>query len=1830
MRVATGLAVALDRLHERGLIHKDIKPANILTNAATGAVWLTGFGIASRLLRERQTSEPPEVIAGTLAYMAPEQTGRMNRSIDARSDLYAYGVTLYEMLTGALPFNASDPMEWIHCHMARQPIPPNERVENIPGPIAAIVMKLLAKTAEERYQTAAGVEADLRKCLAEWEALGRIDPFPLGVNDVSERLLIPERLYGRKHEIEALLAAFDRVVTDGTPELVLVSGYSGAGKSSVVNELHKALVPTRGLFASGKFDQYKRDIPYSTLAQALQSLVRQILSQSDAKLSQWRDTMRLALGPNGQFIVNLIPEIEIIIGKQPPVPDLPPQDAKNRFQMVLRRFLSVFARPEHPLALFLDDLQWLDAATLDLFQHLITHAEVRHLLLVGAYRDNEVGASHPFMKTLEGIRAAEARVNKIVLAPLGLDDVGRLLADTLHCERERAQPLAQLVHEKTGGNPFFAIQFITALSDEGLIAFDPGAVAWRWDLVRIRAKGYTDNVVDLMIGKLNRMPTATQETLKHLASLGNSGATKTLSIIHGASEEQIHTALWDAVRVGLVFRLNGAYTFLHDRVQEAAYALIAEGERAAVHLRIGRLLAAETSTEKIEETVFEIVNHLNRGSMLITSREEREQLAELNLIAGMRAKAATAYASALNYLKIAGDLLAENHWESRYLLAFAIELNRAESEFLTGEHAAAEERLALLSVCAANISDRAAVTCLRVEVFTTISRPDIAVEIGIEYLKNLGIAWQPHPTNEEVGHEFERMWKKIGSRPIETLIDLPLMTEPDWRATMDVLAGFISPALFTDGNLFALTLAGMVNLSLKHGNCDASCLAYTQLIMVLGPHFGDYLNGFRFGQLGFDLVEQRGLARYKARVYLVFGHHVIPWARHLKTGQALLRRAFEAVQETGDLTFAAYGSTLLITNMLACGEPLGDIQQEVEKGIAFAHKAQFNAVVDSFLAQLGLIKALRGDAPDASFNKAMPDEDRLNQLLQDKPNLNTWWYWMRKLQTHFYAAEYASAVAAAEKLQALPWINSTFIEAADYHFYGGLARAALCDSTVINERPRAALMAHHQQLALWAKNCPENFGSPAALVAAEIARIEGREMEAERSYEEAITLAREHGFIQHEALANEFAARFYAARGFETIAHAYLRNARYCFLRWGADGKVRQLDQAHPHLREEPAPLSPTITIGAPVEQIDLATVIKVSQAVSGEILLSKLIDTLMRIALEHAGAERGLLILRRGNDWRIEAEATTGHDAITVRLLGKSPTPSELPDTVLKYVLRTKESVILDDASATNQFSADPYIGQKHLRSVLCLPLVKQGTLTGVLYLENNLASHVFTPVRIEVLKLLASQAAISLENACLYDDLRKENLERSRAEEKIRQDERELRQIVEVIPQLVVVLAPDGSFLYANERVLEYTGYTEAEVVAGGFRERVAHPDDVERMRDERQQALALGVPFEVEQRVRRKDGQYRWFLTRLNPLKDEQGRVIRWYATGTDIDDRKQAEERVQKENLALREEIDKTSMFEEIVGTSPALQKVLSRVSKVAPTDSTVLITGETGTGKELIARAIHKRSQRSARAFVSVNCAATPPSLIASELFGHEKGAFTGALQRRLGRFELAEGGTIFLDEIGELPMETQIALLRVLQEHAFERVGGSQTIRADVRVIAATNRDLQAAITQGTFRRDLFYRINVFPIEMPALRERKEDIPMLVEYFIDRYASAAGKKIRSIDKRTLALFQSYPWPGNIRELQNVIERSVILSEMETFAVDESWLSPETVPTLPARRPLSEKPVDQEKERIEAALAESKGKVFGPTGAAARLGMPPSTLDSKIKTLKINKYRFKSE
>ena len=1522
LRIAIGLATALGQLNKRELIHKDLKPSHILVDSATGQVWLTGFAIASRLPRERQSPEPPEFIAGSLPYLAPEQTGRMNRSIDSRSDLYAFGVTLYQMLTGSLPFTASDPMEWVHCHIARQPVPPSEQVKNVAGAVSAIIMKLLAKTAEARYQTAAGAESDLRRCFTQWETRGRIDDFPLAEHDTPDRILIPEKLYGRAREIEQLLASFDRIVAGGRTELFLVSGYSGIGKSSVVNELHKVLVPPRGLFASGKFDQYKRDIPYATLAQAFQSLIRPLLGKFEAELGSWRAELLEALGPNGQLIVDLVPELKLIIGDQPSVPDLPPQDAHRRFQLVFRRFIGVFARPEHPLALFLDDLQWLDAATLDWLEDLLTQVDVRHLLLIGAYRDNEVDSAHPLMRKLEAIRKAGAIVQDIVLAPLTHDDLGQLIADSVHCELDRAAPLAQLIHEKTTGNPFFTIQFISALAEEGLMTFDHGAAQWSWDLNRIHAKGYTDNVVDLMVEKLNRLPVETQNALQKLACLGISAEFALLTMVYQDSKDEMHRKLWEAVRTGLIFRSEDAYKFLHDRVQEAAYSLIPEELRAEAHLRIGRLLATEIPPDKLEEKIFEIVNQLNRGATLITSGDERERLAELNLIAGERAKVSTAYASALKYFVTGAGLLGEDCWERRHEIAFRLELGRAECEFLTGQSAAAEERLAGLSARAANTVELATVACLRVDVYTTLDQSARAVDVCLDYLRHLGVEWSAHPTEEEVEREYGRIWSHLGNHAIEQLTELPLMSDPGSLATLGVVTKVLPTIRHTDANLLSLAICKAVNLSLDVGNADSSCVAYVWLGVVAGAHFGNYKAGFRFGQLGYELVERRGLRPFQVRTYLIFASNVMPWTKHVRAGHELLRRAYEIANKIGDLTFAAYSCACLNTILLAAGDRLVEVQRETEHGLAFAKKAGFGHAIDQMTAQLGLIRTLCGSTSKfGSFDDGQFDELWFERHLSSNPSLALpeCWYWIRKLQARFFAGDYEGALEASSRAQRLLWTSGSLFETAEYHFYGALSQAASWSSALPDQSQQHfdALADHHRQLQIWAENCPENFENRAALVSAEIARLEGRDLDAMRLYEKAIRSAHANGFIHNEAIAYEVAACFYAARGFDNFADAYLREARYCYLRWGADGKVKQLEQLYPQLMKEASPPGPTSTIVAPVELLDVATVIKVSEAISGEIVLEKLIDTLMRVAIEHAGAERGLLILLRGDQPQIEAEASTRQGNIEVTLRQAAVTPSELPGSVLQYVIRTGESVILDDASAQNPFAADTYIRQRHARSILCLPLINQAKLIGLLYLENNLTPRVFTPTRISVLTLLASQAAISLENTGLYRDLQER--------------EAKIRRLVEANIIGIVIWNVDGRIMEANEAFLRMVGYGREDLKSGGVSWREVTPDRW-RAADERALAelAATGVCEPFEKEYFRKDGSRVPVLVGAALLEGSGSESV---AFVLDLSERKRAEEALRASEQLARSHVEVMMRSLDVLATEAAPEKFIAEMLRI---------------------------------------------------------------------------------------------------------------------------------------------------------------------------------------------------------------------------------------------------------------------------------------------------------
>ncbi|HEX2684991.1 MAG TPA: AAA family ATPase, partial [Kofleriaceae bacterium] len=1163
----------------------------------------------------------------------------------------------------------------------------------------------------------------------------------------------------RDAESTVLREAFERAAESGTTELVLVSGYAGIGKSSLVRELLRTVVKRRGRLIAGKFEQYKRDIPYFTISQALRELALDILVEGELGIARWRQRLAQALGPHGKLVVDLVPQLGLIVGPQPPVPELPLTESETRLRLVFGRLFAACAMPEHPLAMFIDDMQWADTASLSLIANLLTDGDARHLLIIGAYRDNEVDPSHPMVRALESARRSYARIHDLVLEPLSEEDLGRLVADTVHAAPAEAAPLARLVHDKTGGNPFFAIQFLTALHHKQSIWFDREAFRWQWDAARIHAEGYTDNIAELMRGRLYGLPSETQAALQLTACLGSTVDAATLAI---ACDRKVESALRCAIDQHLLFESVHAdrriYRFPHDRVHEAAYALLPEPERARVHMEIGRRLLASTAPEELAGRVFEIVSQLDHCTALIEPGQERVRLAELHLLAGTRAQASTAYASALRYFTAGAALLAADPGVDRPELAFTLELHRAECELLTGALDVAEQRLDELAHRAAGVVDLAAVTSARVALYTTLDRGALAVEAMLEYLRRAGTVWSAHPTNDEVRREYDRIWQQLGPRAIEDLVDLPPMTDPERRATTDLLTLAQPVALFTDENLHSLMVCRVVNLSLEHGNSDASCLGYVELGALLRPRFGNHAAGFRFGQVGFDLLERRGLLRWKARVYLEFSHRIMPWTKHPRDCVELARRAFDAAMETGDLTFAAYARNSPVTLSLLAGAPLAAVQRESEAALAFMRKLKFSIMIEVVAVHQQLIRSLRGMTRElGSFDDEAFAEARIEQRIEAEPSFVTCWYWVHKVQARFLAGDHAGALAAAAKARPMLWVLPSFPEVAEYIFYAALACAAHHDSAPQDDRPRLCdeLAGHHAQIAAWAEHGPDNFQCRAELVGAELARVRGEADQVDRLYEQAIRTARKHDFVPVEAMAYEAAARFHRERGRALVADAYVREAHVRYVRWGAEGKARQLRRAHSELELQPA--GPAAVALRP-EQLDQLSVIKASQTISGVMDTDLLSRTLLRFVLEEGGARRVVLVISRGGELEISAEARVDASA--------APEDARVPRSLLSYVWRTQEAVLFDAADDAGRFASDPYFAETHPRSVLCLPVRLRADSVALLYLENELVPGTFTPERLLALELLAAQAAISLENARLLERERAGRIEAEAAE--------------------------------------------------------------------------------------------------------------------------------------------------------------------------------------------------------------------------------------------------------------------------------------------------------------------------------------------------------------------------------------------------------------------------------------------------------------------------------
>ncbi len=1384
------LAKILDQLHTAGIIHKDLKPQNIIVRLEPVSVCLIDFGIAIRLTQETQQATTPAALEGTLTHMSPEQTGRMNRVIDARSDFYSLGVTMYEMLTGVLPFNTIDSLELIHSHIAVTPRRPQEIDPAIPKVVSDIAMKLLSKAAEDRYQSGYGLAVDLEQCLRQLQEQGRIDDFQLGRKDYSRELRIPQRLYGRSAEIDALLGAFARA-GQGAAELLLVTGGAGVGKSVLVREVHKAIARRGGCFATGKFDQLNRTVPYESIAQALRELLRQVLSESEATLQKYRESLQEAVGKNAQVLTALIPELELVLGPPPPALTLGPSEEQSRFHRLLLSLVHVFATKEHPLVLFLDDLQWADLASLKLLQLMLTEPERGHLLIIGAYRDNEVGDGHTLTLTLHELRKTKAAVSEISVQPLRLEHVAQLLADALSCDLEAVAPLAQLVHEKTQGNPLFVSQFLRVLHAEGLLTQDRAQGRWSWELSAIQARQFHDDLLIILAERLGRMAEPTQHILQLAACIGYQFELQTLALAAELPPTQVASALWAALLEGLVVPVDSEhryvhdtsqpdnaefrvrYRFLHDRVQQTIYAQLPESRRHELHARLGRLLRGRADADT---DLFDLVNHTNLGAALLTDRQEQLAAARLNLRAAQRAKQATAYQAAFGYFTAGLGLLGESDWEEEFELRFALTLGQAECEFLSGNFTTAAAIFEKLLGHAKSVQDKLSVFYLRMALHSGLADFPQTVKLGLQSMELLGVTFPEDPMEQGAALQAEigAVLTLLGDRQVASLGELPVNTDPRVDDLMHLALCFIDGAYSVNFTLGLLVVTKLVHLSLVHGNTSWSSVAYTMYGAFVVSHMGRFRQAYEFGLLGQALNEKFANRRLQCQLDLFHGCFLHYYCRPLRECFTYFQRSLHVSLETGVLAFITYICVEQSIYKLAAGDELGLVLEEAEQFLALQKRMSSDyAIACMQLIRQGLAALVKKTLTPVSLSSDGVDESELlTRILGFNAPVPACMYYCLKMELYYLQEDYGAALKMAKEAEKLQMGAAGMFQLVEVYFYSALVRTAVYPSASAEEQ-RAydeSLSATQAKFAAWVEGCPDNYQAKALLLAAEAARIHGTPMEAMSLYDQAIAAARAFAQPHVEALGNELCAKFYLGIGRNKFAMDYFTQAFHGYQHWGAVTKIEKLIELYAHLlhptvqrfHEEPVTTSTRMLSGG---LFDIASVLRATQAFSSEIRLDNVLEQVMRIVLTSAGAERALLLLLKGDSYALAAVLEAEQDKVQLVQGESAESAARLPLSIVQFVARSRAPLVIGNAGAETRFAGDPYIAAQRPKSVLCLPLMHQGRVTGILYLENNRLTEAFSPYRVELLHLLASQAAISVENSRLYSHVQDVSLELQRA---------------------------------------------------------------------------------------------------------------------------------------------------------------------------------------------------------------------------------------------------------------------------------------------------------------------------------------------------------------------------------------------------------------------------------------------------------------------------------
>ena len=1540
LHVAIQLAKTISGVHRAAVIHGAIQPGNVVWDRHSRCATLCDFAaaleVASTSIRPPQDRAAPS----SLIYVSPEQTGRTGRSLDTRSDLYSLGVTFYEMLAGRPPFTAKDPVELAHAHIARRPDAPHDHRSDIPRALSAIVSKLLEKEPEQRYQTAEALTFDLEEAQRQLAQTGTLESFSLAIRDIPRELSIPNRLYGRDKDIKVIEAVASRARRGGR-ELILITGAPGIGKSALINHLARNLVAGNGIFITGKFDQLQRSVPFSGIAQAFQALARILLSEPAAALKQWRERIEQAVAPNGQLLLKIVPELGRILGSQPELGEVGPVETKNRFHLAMTQFLSAVARREHPLSLFLDDIQWMDAASLELLTLWIGDTSLHHLLLLSAYRDTEVGPAHPLAISLADWRKSSNNIHELHLGPLGLSDITELATEAFKSDTAKIRALAALVLRRTAGNPFFARRLLMLLHAQGLIRYSTGDGSWQWDMTELESAPIADNVIDVMMAAIDRMPPLTQRLLTIGACIGHRFGLGTLCEAAGLSYGDAMDALRPALEDGLLTRLRESGTgstldgppsagldasleyvqFAHDRVQQAAYAKQTDDLKRALHLDIGRRLLRNADPRMLDQQLFDIVDQLNSGASLIEDAAERLHLAKLNLAAAQKAQVAAAYQAAFEYLNAAVSLLPPNAWNEEPALSFALHRNLAECAYLTGQHAMAEQLIEEALEQASSKVDRAELYSLRVLAATVIGDWSGALRWGREGLAVFGLEWPLEGLADANDAEASAVMPNVGTRRIESLLDEPAVQDADIRANMRLLSLLGPPAYFSGAEVLTFLVTRAVNLSLRHGPSPYSAFAYVLYGAIHNVRTGEYDIGYAFGSLALALARRFADRAEESRVLEVFGLVVQVWKAPLRQSLPLLREGYRAGIESGELAYAAFNLNSVLICGLPAGVPLADLLADSQIALDFARKHANRTSEEIALPFRQVARYLSGTTRSLSSfdDEEFEEATFLKEAHANGTALGN--FWVARLQGAYLTGDYdAAARGSREGAKHLAAGILGMMPCAEHVFYTALMHAAV--ATEATRELRQALLPEisslQRQLLTWATHCPENFKHKATLVAAEMARIAGLPSEAGRLYRAAIDEAAQQHFVQDEALAHELRARFLTSEHEPEFASVHFRAARDRYLQWGATVKARAIEIERPEcfaaeLRSTDRRFS-----------IDTLALIKASQAISAETAPAAVFERILRVAVEAAGATRGAVVVRHADELTVRARIETQGEGLFLLQNTLLEESLDLPAKVIRYVARSKEPLLLADASKAEAFATDSAVRERQLRSVLCVPFQQHLGLHGVLYLENDALVGAFAEGLIEVVNILASQGVISLENALLHEASRQEIIERKQVERALSEANQSKDQLLARVSEsdgrLQRALSAGRGIgtwdwnvrndnLVADERFAHLYGMDPERARSGAPMSeylKAIHPDDVVDVRQLIDRSLSTGALLSAEYRLLR-GGHTRWVMTEGKCEFAADGAPVRFPGVSFDITDRKSAELRLNELNLNLERQV-----------------------------------------------------------------------------------------------------------------------------------------------------------------------------------------------------------------------------------------------------------------------------------------------------------------------------------